>query len=141
VNIRIDNCPSFQDDRGSLIQFVTKQTLEDYGESFGQVYLLTFSSKNVIRGNHYHNHSSEMFCLITGSVQMVFEDVETKERITKTIAADGEHYARIYIGSKIAHGIQSLSDFAVLVSFSSEEFDKKNQDKIPYSVIEAAKAI
>ena len=135
MNIKIDDCPSFQDSRGSLIQFVTKQTLEDYGEKFGQVYLLTFGSRNVIRGNHYHNHSSEMFCLITGSVEMVFEDVETKERITKKIDADGQQYTRIYIGSKIAHAIKSLSDFAVLVSFSSEEFDKNNQDKTPYILL------
>ncbi len=135
MNIKIEKCPAYHDERGDLIQFVTQQLLQEEALAFGQVYLLTFNGKNIIRGNHYHNHSSEIFCLISGSVEMIFEDVLTKERIQKDFTADKNEFFRICIGEKIAHCIKSSSDFAVLVSFSSKEFDMNEQDKILYPLI------
>jgi dTDP-4-dehydrorhamnose 3,5-epimerase-like enzyme len=135
VNIKIEKCPAYHDNRGDLIQFVTQKILKETSTPFGQVYLLTFNGKNTIRGNHYHNHSSEMFCLISGSVEMIFEEVETSERFQKNFTAENNEFFRIYIGKKIAHAIKSTSDFAVMVSFSSKEFDLREDDKIPYSLI------
>ena len=132
MNIRIEKCPAYHDDRGDLIQFVTNKVLAEEGLPFGQVYLLTFNSIGIVRGNHYHNHSSEMFCLISGSVEMTFEDVETKQRIEKIIAINHTEFFRILIGPKIAHSIKSLSEFAVLVSFSSKEYNMNEEDKISY---------
>jgi dTDP-4-dehydrorhamnose 3,5-epimerase-like enzyme len=135
VNIKIEKCPAYHDERGDLIQFVTQQFLQKQSLPFGQVYLLTFNGKNVIRGNHYHNHSSEIFCVISGSVEMIFEEVVSKERRQKNFTADKNEFFRISIGKKIAHSIKSISDFAVMVSFSSTEFDLKEEDKIPYRLI------
>jgi dTDP-4-dehydrorhamnose 3,5-epimerase len=135
VNIKIEKCPAYHDNRGDLIQFVTHQVLTEEGLPFGQVYLLTFEGKGTIRGNHYHNRSSEMFCLISGSVQMVFEEVDTQNRLEKTITVTHTEFSRISIGPKIAHAIKSLSDFAVMVSFSSKEYDLTEDDKIFYSLI------
>ena len=135
MNIRIEECPAYHDDRGDLIQFVTNKVLAEEGLSFGQVYLLTFNGKGIVRGNHYHNHSSEMFCLISGSVEMAFEEVETKKRIEKTITVNHTEFSRILIGPKIAHSIKSISDFAVMVSFSSKEYDMTEDYKISYSLI------
>lgn len=135
MDIRIEECAVYHDERGDIIQFVTNQVLEKDSSPFGQVYLLTFTGSNKIRGNHYHNHSTEMFCLISGSVQMVFEDVKSKERLVKEVSASENKFYRISIGSHIAHAIKSVSDFAVMVSFSSKEFDPKEEDKIYYKVI------
>lgn len=135
MNIKIEKCPAYHDERGDLIQFVTRQLLQEEALSFGQVYLLTFNGRNIVRGNHYHNHSSEIFCLISGSVEMIFEDVLTKEQIHKSFTADKNEFFRICIGEKIAHCIKSSSDFAVLVSFSSREFDMNEQDKILYPLV------
>lgn len=132
MNIKIEMCPTYHDNRGDLIQFITGDILRHKELSFGQVYLLTFEGENTIRGNHYHNHSSEIFCLISGSVVMVFEDVVTKERVVHHLTADKNEFSRIFIGEKIAHCIKSCSDFAVLVSFSSKQFDLNEQDKIVY---------
>jgi dTDP-4-dehydrorhamnose 3,5-epimerase-like enzyme len=135
MDINIEECAAYHDNRGDIIQFVTKQILEKDSTPFGQVYLLTFTGTNRIRGNHYHNFSKEMFCLISGSVEMVFEDVNSKERLTKIISATDNVFYRISFASQIAHAIRSISDFAVMVSFASKEFDAKEEDKIPYSLI------
>lgn len=135
MNVKIENCASFTDNRGSLVQFVSQHFLESNYMPFGQVYLLTFSQKGVVRGNHYHNYSSEVFCLISGTVELFFEDVVTKERITKVVSANETEFYRILVDCKIAHSIKSLSDFSVMVSFSSTEYDSYNEDKIPYRII------
>jgi len=135
VNIAIEKCPAFHDERGDLIQFVTDRLLQKSGVSFGQIYLLTFNGKNIVRGNHYHNHSSEMFCLISGSVEMHFADVASGEKMQRIFTADDNEFFRVAIGEKIAHAIKSISEFAVMVSFSSKEFDVNETDKIQYRLL------
>lgn len=135
MNITIEKCPAFHDNRGDLIQFVTDRLLQKNGIPFGQIYLLTFNGKNIVRGNHYHNHSSEIFCLISGSVEMRFEDIVSREQMQKIFTADDNEFFRVSIGEKIAHTIKSISEFAVMVSFSSKEFDVNETDKIPYHLL------
>ena len=135
MKIHIEQCQVYHDHRGDLIQFITDDFLVNNSVRFGQIYILTFTGKGKIRGNHYHNLSHEMFCLISGSVEMVFEDIVTKEKVTKVVTVQENTFVRIYIGPNIAHAIRSLSDFAVMVSFSSKEFDPKEDDKIQYVLI------
>jgi dTDP-4-dehydrorhamnose 3,5-epimerase-like enzyme len=96
---------------------------------------LTFDGAGVVRGNHFHNHSSEVFCLIAGSVEIMCEAVETKERMSKVLKIENNQFYKIFIGPKIAHAIKSLSEFAVIVSFSSEEYHQYIDDKIEYVLV------
>lgn len=134
MQVDFEKCETFHDNRGDLIQFVTASFLKEKGVPFGQIYLLTFSEKGVIRGNHYHNQSSEVFCLISGSVEIICEQVDTKERITQVLTSEDNLFYKVFIGPRISHAIRSLSDFAVMVSYSSEEYNKNDDDKIEYSL-------
>ncbi len=136
MKIEIEKCEGFHDERGDLIQFVTSSFLKEKGVAFGQIYLLTFNKKGVIRGNHYHNQSSEVFSLISGSVEIICEQVDTKERITQVLTSENNLFYKIFLGPRISHAIRSLSDFAVMVSFSSEEYNQYNDDKIEYLLIQ-----
>jgi dTDP-4-dehydrorhamnose 3,5-epimerase-like enzyme len=101
----------------------------------GQIYLLTFDGQNVIRGNHYHLHSSEIFCLIQGEIEIALEDIETKERFSKFFSSNDDSIYRIRIGPKIAHAIKSVSSSAVLVSYASRVYDPLNEDKFVYKLL------
>lgn len=135
MNILIEKCPAYHDERGDLIQFVTKQLLEKNHLGFGQIYLLTFNRAGVVRGNHYHNNSSEIFCVVSGSVEMTFEEVGLKKKMRQIFTASENEFYRISIGPRIAHAVKSISSFAVMVSFSSKEFDLNEQDKNIYRLI------
>lgn len=135
MKLEIEKCDGFHDERGDLIQFVTASFLKEKGVEFGQIYLLTFSKKGVVRGNHYHNQSSEVFCLISGSVEVFCEDVDTKERIHNVFTSENGFFYKIFIGPRISHAIRSLSDFAVMVSFSSHQYAAYNDDKHPYILV------
>lgn len=135
MKVEIEKCEAYHDERGDLIQFVTASYLDKNGLIFGQIYLLTFSAKNVVRGNHFHHYSSEVFCLISGEVEIVCEDVVTKERIRKTLSVNESMFYKIFIGAGVAHAIRSVSDFAVMVSYSSEEYVGDETDKVGYTLI------
>lgn len=135
MQIEIEKCEVFHDERGDLIQFVTASFLRDKGLVFGQIYLLTFDKAGVVRGNHYHHHSAEVFCLISGEVEIICESVDTKERVSKRLKTEDHQFIKIYVGHKIAHAIRSISDFAVMVSFSSEEYNPNNEDKSFYTLL------
>lgn len=134
MNFKIDRCSVFSDSRGDLIQFLTASNIRDFGVPFGQVYLITFSHKGVVRGNHYHETSSEVFCLLIGSVEMILKDIHTGEKHTLQLTAQNNFYERIFIAPNIAHAIHSVSDYALMISFSSEEYDPNKEDKINHQL-------
>lgn len=135
MDIEFLKCDAYHDNRGNLIQFVTHSFLEEKGLTFGQIYLLTFDRAGVVRGNHYHHHSAEVFCLISGEVEIICESVDTKERVSRRLKTEDHQFIKIYIGHKIAHAIKSISNFAVMVSFSSEEYNYVLEDKTEYKLI------
>lgn len=130
-----DTCQVYVDERGQLTQFVTEEYLTKHNLPFGQVYLLTFNAAGVVRGNHYHKESTEVFCLIQGEVEMIFEDVITKERKHLVVNALTRATRRILIGPHVAHTIVSKSGSAVLASYSSVVYNEINPDVYSYTLI------
>jgi dTDP-4-dehydrorhamnose 3,5-epimerase-like enzyme len=135
MQIAFEECRAYHDERGDIIQFITASFLEENKLLFGQIYLLTFDRAGVVRGNHYHNRSSEVFCLISGSVEIFCESIDTGERIQKVLTIEQNSFYKIFIGPRITHAIRSLSDFSVMVSFSSEEYQNSDADKIVHKLI------
>lgn len=70
------------------------------------------------RGNHYHRRKQEWVYLITGAVQLVVEDVETKVRESLPIVTGD----LIYIPPNIAHTFVVQQD-GTAVEFSPVRFD------------------
>lgn len=130
-----DTCQVYVDERGQLTQFVTEEYLTKHNLPLGQVYLLTFNAAGVVRGNHYHKESSEVFCLIQGEVEMIFEDVTTKERTYLHVNALTGVARRILIGPHVAHTIVSKSGSAVLASYSSVVYNNVNPDVYSYQLV------
>lgn len=135
MNYKIEKCAVYTDDRGNLVQLLTKSYLEMLNIPFGQIYFLNFNGKGIKRGNHYHNNSSEIFCLVYGEVDVLLEDISSKERIKLTLKNSDNEYFRIFVGPKIAHIIVSCSEDALVVSYSSVEYNKNEEDKIAYNIL------
>lgn len=131
----LEECPVYADARGHLAQVLTQSFLTTTNLGFGQVYYLDFSHKGVVRGNHYHRHSAEVFCLIQGRVRVMLEDVITKERRTLDLSVNEGKYSRLKIGPNIAHSLQSISDYAMMICFSSTEFNEQDEDKHNYPLL------
>lgn len=131
----IEECEVFRDERGTLLQFIDENILQANKTGFGQIYVLSFAGKNVVRGNHYHKNSSETFSVVYGEVKIFLKDVETGESFSKIFNATDKTLFRISIGPGIAHSIKSISDFALVVSHSSKIYDPLDEDKYAYALV------
>jgi len=129
VNVLIEKCNVFTDNRGTLLQFIDKNVLQKNHTMFGQIYVLSFEGKHVVRGNHYHKRSHETFSVVLGEVEIFLKDISTGELFSEKFRAGPETHFRISIGPNIGHAITSISDFALVVSHSSKIYDPLDEDK------------
>lgn len=71
--IRLQPYQRQQDARGSFLG-ITK-------DSWHEVNLVS-TAAGAVRGNHFHRHTREMFCILSGQVTIDLEDVRTSARST-----------------------------------------------------------
>ena len=123
------------DKRGYLVEFLKSGELLGDNRKFGQIYYVTFSEKDVVRGNHYHKLTEEWFGVIFGSLQVVLEDVNTKERQTFELHSHESEFIRLRIGKEIAHAFKCLSGAAILVDYANRQYDPASTDRFPYTLM------
>lgn len=102
-----------------------------------QVYL-SISHPNIIRGNHYHLHKVESFCVIAGEADLSLIDIETKQQ--KKVNMNGQIPRIIIIPPKVAHAIQAKGNQEmILLLMVSEEYNAEESDTYPFEVLEITK--
>lgn len=121
------------DRRGSLDIFLRASELRRENKKFGQIYLITFAKKGTVRGNHYHKKRNEWFGILSGTVSIVIEDVNTKERVKVVLSAKKDADKKLQIGPHNAHAIKSLTKSAVLLSCADDEWTPA--DTFPYELL------
>ena len=77
------------------------------------------------RGQHYHLKKEESMYILRGSVQALFEDIDTQERKEHTLAEG----TRVIILPRLAHKFVPL-EFVQVIEFSPQPFDRT--DAYPY---------
>ncbi|MBW2059019.1 MAG: WxcM-like domain-containing protein [Deltaproteobacteria bacterium] len=124
------------DDRGYLVEFLGTDELVQENREFGQIYYVTFRNRHTIRGNHFHNKTEEWLGVLFGTVMVVLEDVETKERMVMELKSSENEFARLRIGKRIAHAFKCLSDTAILLGYANRQYDPGNTDRFLYLLLE-----
>lgn len=124
-----------EDSRGFLVEFLRGREMTERDRPFGQIYFVTFERPGQVRGNHYHTRATEWFGVAHGDLEVILEDVRTRERVSFNLRSGDRSYTRLKVGPYIAHSFRNLSPTAVLLDYCTEEFDKTNQDKHPYILI------
>ncbi len=111
------------DPRGwSADMFKTSET----GEKLRYVYLIT-SKPGTVRGNHYHLHKNEWFCLVKGTMKFFLFDNVTKEK--KSFTVKGASPVLINIPPKVTHAMKNTGrEDAYILELATHEFDKDKPD-------------
>lgn len=122
MDYKIQKFKKFSDKRGELIVFLRRSELEEEKKRFGQIYFVTFNEKNIVRANHYHKKWFEWFGIVAGKLQVVLEDVRTKERKEFILDAKHDMYRRLQTGPYVAHAFKSLTRYAALVNYADDEW-------------------
>jgi dTDP-4-dehydrorhamnose 3,5-epimerase-like enzyme len=86
------------------------------------------------RAGHYHNKKEEWFCITSGRIELVIEDIDTKASERTMLDSGSSSYEMIYIPPGTAHLLKNPSDKerASLIVFSKELEDAN--DTIPYEL-------
>ena len=133
MDYKIEDFEKFSDDRGDLIVFLKNAELPQEKKSFGQIYFVTFQKEGAVRGNHYHKKWREWFGVVAGKLEVVLEDVRTKERKEFVLDATLDKYVRLETGPFVAHSFKSMSPFAALLNYADDEWSQ--EDTITYKLL------
>lgn len=113
------------DQRGTLTKLFTKSSLEnDSIPSLEESYVITFNDKGIVRGQHYHKFTKEIFAVLQGRCR--FDLYEDNKIISIDIDAKGNQ--SIYVGKETPHQITSLIENSIVVALSTREYDMHDND-------------
>lgn len=135
VDYELIEAPKHNDERGSLVDFLKRDELEEEYIKFGQMYYVTFDKPEAIRGNHFHKEKDEWFVVGSGTVKVTLEDVETKLRASFILDGDGKNYTRLRIKPNIAHSFKNITENAIMINYASKPYSKENPDTYDYKLV------
>ena len=143
-SLKIDGCfsaklTSFKDDRGTFQKLFQSEVFKTFLPSFKpkEIYL-TSSSKNVLRGMHFHlppdDHEKIVICL-SGRIQDVLLDLRKGKNFGKStyeiLSPDGPNMMIIPKG--IAHGFFSFEQNSNLLYMVGSEYNPKSDAGIHWN--------
>jgi UDP-2-acetamido-2,6-beta-L-arabino-hexul-4-ose reductase len=119
----------FSDKRGFLVENIDPEILKG-----SKHFLYTTTVPGIVRGNHYHKHKIEWFCIIKGKCRFVTENIETKKREEMIITDTDDILFRTE--PLVAHAMENAGDNEMIfLGFVNEALDRKEPDTYPYKVI------
>lgn len=119
----LTSSPDYQDERRIIEERGELAQIEN-GEWFRHLVFIDIK-KGFFRGKHYHLKRKESFYVISGAVKLVFEHIETKERLIKVLNPGD----KVTISPKCAHLITPI-EYSQLLHYSEDKYDPA--DTYPY---------
>lgn len=119
----------FTDKRGILVENTDPKILTE-----SKHFLYTVTKPGIARGNHYHKHKIEWFCILKGKCRFVTENIKTHKH-EETIITDADDIV-FHTEPYIAHAMENAGNTEMIfLGFVNEILDKKAPDTYPYKVI------
>lgn len=120
------------DDRGWLLKILMRHQLGENRE-FGEIYV-TAAHPGQVKGNHYHQFSTEWFCVIQGRARLVTRNLQTGEATEIVLSEDAP--ATVEVAPHIAHAVQNIGqDLMLLLAYADQPYDSAHPDEVPVTVI------
>jgi quercetin dioxygenase-like cupin family protein len=94
--------PSFRDERGEIIDLLENETIN-------AVTLVTFR-RGAVRGNHYHQHTTQWNYLMSGSIKLASQ--VPGEEVKEILMSPGDF---VVTGPNVRHALVGLADSEVMV--------------------------
>jgi dTDP-4-dehydrorhamnose 3,5-epimerase-like enzyme len=128
--VEVAELDCFEDQRGWLLKVIRRENVGERG--MGEVYV-TASYPGITRAKHYHEHTTEWFCVVKGTAKLVLEDTASAER--EEITLGGGRFTTVRVPPGIAHAIKNIGEeTAYLVAVADQSYDAERPDTFPYEV-------
>jgi UDP-2-acetamido-2,6-beta-L-arabino-hexul-4-ose reductase len=126
-SVVVREIPLHTDTRGWLMKVVPGEFVGDSG--FGEIYL-SGAKPGETKGGHYHEETTEWFCVIQGEGMLRLEDIHTNERMALNLSR--ENRLSVEIPPGVAHSVLNVGDEEmILLAFANVPYDPDNPDTIP----------
>ena len=104
-------------DDGWLVELVS-DAYDDEPFKFHS-YLVSFQP-DASRAGHYHERKKEWFCIASGRIELMVEDVKSNMREVILLESDSDEYCLVHVKPGVAHLFTNVSskDNAGLIVFS-----------------------
>jgi dTDP-4-dehydrorhamnose 3,5-epimerase len=123
----------YEDYRGQLKKIAKKSMLNE-GQEIQEIYVL-YSNKGTVRGNHYHELTTELFTVVSGEAKMAF--VEINKNNTEIITIKASDNITIKVHPNIVHAFKNeLEEPLIILAVSLKEYNPQDTDTFPYIILE-----
>lgn len=133
MDFKIRKLKTISDSRGDLVVCLKGNDFVKKKRAFGQLYIVTFKKRNIVRGNHYHKKIREWFVITAGSVEVFLKDIKNGNRKKFILEFGKDMNKAIEVGPYIAHSIMSLSKHAMVLNYSDGPWSES--DSFEYKLV------
>ncbi len=129
--IRIHRLTKKEDSRGWLLKMLMNKDISGNKE-FGEIYITT-AHPGIIKGGHYHKHTTEWFCVIKGKGKLILLNKTNNEK--QQIIMGEDNMITVEIMPNIIHAIKNIGEgMMYLLAYSDKPYDLANPDIFPYDI-------
>jgi len=129
IKYKIKKLKPHTEKRGWLVELLKAYQLE---KPVKQIHVASIKP-GWVRGNHYHSKMMEWTFVFGGRVELILQDVGTKEKVRFRLSS--ENLRVITIFPYVAHTVRNIGKETVyLVSAQSEIYNHKKPDAVPWMI-------
>lgn len=120
-----------EDARGWLLKVLMRDQLAD-GREFGEIYVCR-SEAGVVRAHHYHEDTTEWFCVLRGRGDLRLESLVSGA--TMTVRMDADAPCVVSVPPRVAHAVEcDVESELYLLAYADRPYDESAPDTIPHRV-------
>ena len=124
--------PKHSDNRGFLIEFLRED--ENILNLKGQFYAATISPGDV-RGNHYHNEKTEIFCVMKGKLKVLVQQIDSNKINKYILDSNNDMLDRLIVHPKFAHAFVNIgNEEVILLAYGDKVHDHSNPDQYKFEI-------
>lgn len=134
--VTVRSLSPYRDDRGGLLKVLMRHHLPGEARTFGEIYI-SWAEPGAVKANHYHERTTEWFCLLRGRARLVLEDPNTGAR--QEVSLDARRPVVVTVPPGIAHAlVNEGNERADLLAYADRPYDPEDPDTVPYPVVRTA---
>ena len=125
--------PKHSDDRGFLIEFLRED--ENILNFKGQIYASTISPGDM-RGNHYHNEKTEIFCVMKGKLKVLIQHIDSDKIDEYILDSSKDEIVRILVSHKYVHTFINIgNEEVILLAYGDRVHNHSNPDQYNFKIM------
>jgi UDP-2-acetamido-2,6-beta-L-arabino-hexul-4-ose reductase len=119
-----------RDQRGWFVELFR----EEFGIGKMAQINLTVAAPGKAKGNHYHLHKTEWYCVIRGRMKLTLRDIDSGK--TTELTLDDEELKLVKIPARVTHGFKNIGEGDMYLLYCTDApFNPQDPDTFPEELV------